>query len=78
VYRLYMTSFVFCFVHTLRLARMSFNNICRFKKKKTIQYEKYKNLEDYFHKCTMFYILPYRILKADANKIKVVTDLFDL
>ena len=33
VYRLYAAPFVSCFVHTLRLAGMAFNNICRFKKK---------------------------------------------
>ena len=28
VYHLYAAPFVSCFVHTLRLARMTFNNIC--------------------------------------------------
>lgn len=37
VYRLYAAPFVSCFVHTLRLAGMTFNNICRFKKK--VKYE---------------------------------------
>ncbi|RHN42638.1 hypothetical protein MtrunA17_Chr8g0379071 [Medicago truncatula] len=32
VYRLYVAPFVSCFVHTLRFARMAFNNICRLKK----------------------------------------------
>jgi len=30
----YMAPFVSCFVHTLRLEGMAFNNICRFKKKR--------------------------------------------
>jgi len=29
----YVAPFVSCFVHTLRFAGMTFNNICRFKKK---------------------------------------------
>jgi hypothetical protein len=33
VYRLYAAPFVSWFVHSLRLAGMTFNNICRFKKK---------------------------------------------
>ena len=37
VYRLYAASFVSCFVHTLRLVGMTFNNICRLKK---ISYER--------------------------------------
>jgi hypothetical protein len=34
VYRLYAAPFVFSFVHLLRLAGMTFNNICRFKNQK--------------------------------------------
>jgi hypothetical protein len=34
VYRIYAAPLVSCFAHTLRLAGMAFNNICRFKKKK--------------------------------------------